>query len=193
MKFITTGNPETGLASGIAKVLDSDFCSRTNGWDLNNEDTQDKFVKYTNLYDGVILNAHTLVGNLAYVQARLMHKIYVNWQDQGRTGHLIGIGSITDHINTEQPWIKYISYRAEKVALENICQTINHNRANISPGIKCSYISVGHMHTPYVDKLHPKEKKLTVEEVAQCIKYIVESPMCIEEITLTADRSSENG
>ena len=46
MKLITTGNPEIGLASGIAKVVDSDFCSRTNGWDLNNEDTQDKFVKY---------------------------------------------------------------------------------------------------------------------------------------------------
>ena len=45
MKFITTGNPETGLASGIAKVLDSDFCSRTNGWDFNDEETQNKFRK----------------------------------------------------------------------------------------------------------------------------------------------------
>ena len=46
------------------------------------------------------------------------------------------------------------------------------------------------MHTPYVDKLHPDEKKLTVEEVAECIKYITESPMCIEEITLTANRNA---
>jgi len=189
MQFITTGNPETGLASGIAKVLDSDFYSRSNGWDINDEEIQNKFVELTHQYDGVILNAHTLVGNLAYVQARMMHKIYVSWLEAGKTGHLIGIGSITDHINTEQPWIKYISYRAEKVALENICQTINHNRTNVSPGILCTYISVGHMHTPYVDRLHPEEKKLTVEEVAECIKYIAESKMCIEEITITANRN----
>ena len=191
MKILVSGNKDYGLAMGINHVMGGDYYSTSNGYDFSKEEDQYGFVKKSLHYDVVILNCHTKVANLSYQQAKMMHKIYVSWLEEKKTGHLFGIGSITDHINTEQPWIKYISYRAEKVALKNLCQTINHNRANVSPGIKCTYLSVGHMHTPFVDKLHPNEKKLHVVDVAKLIKQIAETDLCIEEMTVTADRNNE--
>ena len=47
------------------------------------------------------------------------------------------------------------------------------------------------MHTPFVDKLNPDEKKLHVVDVAKLIKQIAETDLCIEEMTVTADRNNE--
>lgn len=107
-----------------------------------------------------------------------------------RPKHFICIGSISDHINKEQPWLKYISYGAEKLALQRLCETINHNREEITPNIKCTYMSIGHMHTPLVDRYHPEEIKLDTNYVAKIIDWIINSPECIESITLTKDKSN---
>jgi NAD(P)-dependent dehydrogenase (short-subunit alcohol dehydrogenase family) len=187
MKIITTGNPTYGLASGMNNVLNSNFASRVNGYNLSTNAGMDKFCQDAIYYDIVILNCYTEEMN-NYSQARLLHKLYINWQKIEKRGHIICIGSISDHISTEQPWLKYISYGAEKLALKQLCQTINHNRENISPNIKCTYISLGHMHTPLVDKYHPDEIKLNTNYVAEVIKWIIDAPECIESITLTKDK-----
>lgn len=187
MHIITTGNSTYGLAAGINSVLKSSFASRSNGYNLSTEAGMDKFCHIAVHYDVVILNCYTEEMN-NYSQSRLLHKLYVEWQQIEKCGHIICIGSISDHINTEQPWLKYISYGAEKLALKQLCQTINHNRDRISPNIKCTYVSLGHMHTPYVDKLHPDEVKLDTAHVANVLKWIIEMPECIEEITLTKDK-----
>jgi hypothetical protein len=189
MKILTTGNPKYGLASAISTVLGGNFASRSNGYDLSTDDGMDKFCQDAIIYDTVIINCYTEKMN-NYSQVRLLHKLYIELQSVNKAQHIVCIGSISDHINKEQPWLKYISYGAEKVALKQLCQTINHNRNEITPSIRCTYVSLGHMHTPYVDKLHPTEKKLDTITVANTIKYIVEFPECIEEITLTKDRKN---
>lgn len=188
-KIITTGNPKYGLAAGIDATLNSSFASRTTGYDLSTDEGMDKFCHVACHYDVVIVNCYTEKMN-NYSQARLLHKLYVGWQETGNHGHLICIGSISDHINTAQPWMKYVSYSSEKLALKQLCQTINHNRETVSPNIKCTYISLGHMHTPYVDKLHPAESKLTTTSVAELIKTIIYMADCIEEITFTKDTTT---
>ena len=184
IKVLTTGNPKYGLAAGIQATFNSSFASRSNGYDLSTDDGMDKFCHVACHYDVVIINCYTEKMN-NYSQARLLHKLYVGWQETGNSGHIICIGSISDHINTAQPWMKYISYSSEKLALKQLCQTINHNRDTVSPNIKCTYVSLGHMHTPYVDNLHPAETKLNTEYVASVLKWIIDAPECIEEITLT--------
>lgn len=184
LKVLTTGNPSYGLASGISSIIGSDFCSRTNGFDISTDLGMDAFCNESEGYDVVILNCYTEKMN-NYSQARLLHKIYVEWCKMKKHGHIIAIGSISDHINTSQPWLKYISYSSEKIALKNLCQIINHNRKDVSPTIKCTYVCLGHMHTPYVDKLHPNEEKLDVKYVARMVKWLIDEPECIEEITLT--------
>jgi hypothetical protein len=190
MKVLTTGNPKYGLAEGIAKTLKSSFASRSNGYDLSSDEGMDKFVHLAINYDIIIINCYTEKMN-NYSQVRLLHKLYTQAQEQSLKIHIICIGSISDHINTEQSWLKYISYGAEKLALQRLCETINHNRENISPQIKCTYLSLGHMHTPLVDRYHPAEIKLNTEYVASLIKWIIDSPECIESITITKDK--ENG
>jgi hypothetical protein len=190
MKIITTGNPTYGLASGINAVIGGRFCSKSTGYDLATDDGMNKFVYDAQPYDVVIINCYTDKMN-NYSQARLLHKLYTTWQETGASGHAICIGSISDHINTLQPSMKYISYASEKLALKNLCQTINHNRVSMTQNIKCTYVSLGHMHTPYVDKLHPSEVKLDVTYVASVLKWIIDAPECIEEITLT--KNAANG
>lgn len=182
--ILTTGNPSYGLAAGINTLLKSSFASRSNGYDLSTDEGMDKFCHIACHYDVVILNCYTEKMN-NYSQVRLLHKLYVDWEQSNKSGHVICIGSISDHINAAQPWLKYISYSSEKIALKQLCQTINHNRTNITPNIKCTYMSLGHMHTPYVDKLHPDEPKLNTEYVASVIKWIIDAPECVEDITLT--------
>jgi hypothetical protein len=116
--------------------------------------------------------------------------LYELFEANKKTVHLICIGSISDHINKEQPWLKYISYGAEKLALQRLCETINHNREDITPNVKCTYISLGHMHTPLVDRYHPDEVKLNTEYVADVIQWIIDAPECIESITLTKDKTN---
>jgi hypothetical protein len=187
MKILTTGNSKYGLAEGIAKTLKSSFASRSNGYDLSSDEGMDKFVHLAIHYDIVIINCYTEKMN-NYSQARLLHKLYTESVEQQCKMHIVCIGSISDHINTEQPWLKYLSYSAEKLALQRLCETINHNKEKISPFIKCTYVSLGHMHTPLVDRYHPQEIKLNTEYVASVIKWVIDAPECIESITITKDK-----
>lgn len=183
MKIITTGNSKYGLASAIQNT---DYASRSNGYDLETDDGIQKFCQLALGYDVVILNCYTEKMN-NYSQVRLLHELYIQSIESNLKIHLIAIGSISDHINKEQPWLKYISYGSEKIALKNLCETINHNRVSISPNVKCTYVSLGHMHTPLVDKYHPDEVKLNTTYVASIIKWIIDAPECIEAITITKD------
>lgn len=187
-KIITTGNSAYGLAAGINKIIGGDFASRSNGYNLETDDGMDKFCKTALDYDVVIVNCYTEKMN-NYSQARLLHKLYVLSHEKNIKKHIVCIGSISDHINKEQPWLKYLSYSSEKLALKNLCQTINHNRSTISPNIKCTYVSLGHMHTPLVDRYHPTEDKLNTDYVAKILQWIIDDAECIEEITITKDRN----
>lgn len=184
-KIITTGNPNYGLASSIKNT---DYASRSNGYDLSTDDGMQKFCNTATQYDVVILNCYTEKMN-NYSQVRLLHMLYEKFCENKIPVHFVCIGSISDHINKEQPWLKYISYGAEKLALQRLCETINHNRENITPYIKCTYISLGHMHTPLVDRYHPEEVKLNTEYVAEVIDWIISAPECVESITVTKDKS----
>lgn len=190
MKVITTGNPNYGLASSINSIIGGDFASRSSGYNLETDDGMEQFCSVAKQYDIIIINCYTEKMN-NYSQARLLHKMYLECMiNSTKDYHIVCIGSISDHINTEQPWIKYVSYGSEKVALKSLCQTLNHNRNNVSPNVKCTYISLGHMHTPYVDNLHPDEDKLDTDEVSKLIKWIIESKECIEEITFTRNKKN---
>jgi hypothetical protein len=185
--IITTGNPKYGLAEGINKIIGGSFASRSNGYDLETDDGMDNFCQTAMKYDAIIINCYTEKMN-NYSQARLLHKLYILFHEKNVKKYIICIGSISDHINKEQTWLKYLSYSSEKLALKNLCQVINHNRNLISPNIKCTYVSLGHMHTPLVDSYHPDEIKLNTEYVAEKLKWLLNTEECIEEITITKDK-----
>ena len=186
MKIITTGNPNYGLASSIKNTS---YASRSNGYDLSTDEGMNKFCHIAIHYDVIIINCYTEKMN-NYSQVRLLHMLYELFEANKKPVHFVCIGSISDHINKNQPWLKYISYGAEKLALQRLCETINHNREVITPNVKCTYLSLGHMHTPLVDRYHPEEIKLNTEYVADVIEWIINAPECIESITLTKDKSN---
>jgi len=186
--ILTTGNPKYGLAAGIDKIIGGSFASRSSGCDLDNDEGMDKFCQLALDYDVIIVNCYTEKMN-NYSQARLLHKLYILFHELNLKKYIICVGSISDHINKEQTWLKYLSYGSEKLALKNLCQVINHNRNVISPNIKCTYISLGHMHTPLVDRYHPDELKLSTEYVANKIKWLIDTEESIEEITITKNNS----
>jgi len=186
MKIITTGNPNYGLASSIKNTS---YASRSNGYDLSTDEGMNTFCQVAIHYDVIIINCYTEKMN-NYSQARLLHMLYELFEENKKPVHFVCIGSISDHINKNQPWLKYISYSAEKLALQRLCETINHNREEITPNVKCTYLSLGHMHTPLVDRYHPEEIKLNTEYVADVIEWIINAPECIESITLTKDKSN---
>jgi hypothetical protein len=184
LRCLVTGNKEYGLAQALAKHLDADFVSRSNDYDLSLDEGMDKCAELSTEYDCVFINCYTEKMN-NYSQARLLHKIYAKWLELEKGGHLVCIGSISDTFSSKgQEWIKYLSYGTEKLALKDLSHLINQNRETCSPNISCSYVSLGHMHTPYVDRLHPDERKLSTDRVATLLKWVLEQPEFIEEIRI---------
>ena len=186
MNVLVSGNPRYGLAESLNKVFTATFVSRsTCGVDLCFDEGMDEFVKLSHSYSHIIVNSYTEKMN-NYSQVRLLHKLYVSWVERQKKGHIICIGSMLDHcVGQEQRWLKYLSYGTEKLALKNLSETISRNRESFSPGVECTYVALGHMHTPYTDRLHPNEEKLNTLYVANVIKWIIEQEDCIESICVT--------
>lgn len=171
-KIIVSGNKEHGVASGINSVLQNDyditFCSRKTGFDLTTEKGRIDFIELSMDHDIFINNAALWKFN----QTLLLEGVWKAWNDSGKKGQIINLGSTADRQIYGGNWL----YPSEKSALKH--QSISQSMSALGgSNIKVSYLSYGYVKTPKIEMKHPDKMKHDPIEIAKIIKWIIEYPV----------------
>ena len=111
----------TGSSKGIGAAINKQFkeqghttigFNRTEGWDISDQQIQDKIVQQVKDCDLFINNAHA-----GFSQVDLLFKLYESWKGQEKIIVNIGSSITMRWENTH----RFIKYRNEKVALDDAC------------------------------------------------------------------------
>ncbi len=172
MKILVTGNPDYGIAKSLKEVLTTDhelvFLSRkTNDTDLTTEAGIAKLLHYSTDCD-VFINNSCLTD---FAQTTVYYKLWNYWKSIKKSGTIVNMGSNAEKI-VNQSWM----YSAEKAALKKASEQGAYKSAWERSGIKVTYISVGHVNTPFIEKRDPGFKKHTMEEIANLVKWVIDYP-----------------
>lgn len=175
--ILTTGNPTYGLAKAIQSVIGGDFVSRTNGHDLTTDTGRATVARMSLSYD-VFINCAAL---WRFHQTMVLEEVWKAWQEAGKSGTIINIGSTADTGVRGGAW----RYPIEKKALRDYNRNLTYSAIGGS-GIRVSYISYGYLSTPSVEAKHPDKKKIDPLYAAGIIKWVLEQPpgVNIHEISL---------
>jgi NAD(P)-dependent dehydrogenase (short-subunit alcohol dehydrogenase family) len=171
-KIIISGNKNYGVAEGINTILGSEyhltFCSRKTGFELTNESDRKRFAELSLDHDIFINNAALWRFN----QILLLEEVWKTWNDAGKKGHIINLGSTADRQINGGNWM----YPAEKNALRH--QSLSQAMWTLGGNpIKVTYLGYGYVKTPGVEKKHPTKNKHEPIEIAKMIKWIIEYPI----------------
>lgn len=179
MTVFATGNPNYGIAKALsAQFPGIEWLSRSTGWNLLSIDEVDRAVRHS-LQCDVFLNISKLD---FFFQTVLAQRIACFWIKNEKAGHIVNVGSTAD-----QSWTHRGPYPAEKVALQHYTHQIHTQWTNGKHQVRMSYLAIGHVDTPtnphYGD---PKVKKMTPEEVAEALLFLVHQPehLNIEELRM---------
>jgi len=170
MKILLTGNGKYGLSKELYNSLnqfyDVDCFSRSNGYDLEIKENQDKLSKSSLQYD-IFINCSKLNN---FNQTILLKKVWDLWNQKNKKGTIINIGSTVD------TGLKGGSrlYTVEKVSLKNLSRKLSLDTSN-GNGIKVSYISVGYLDTEGVS--FQDKVKIKLKDISNTIKWILNSPL----------------
>lgn len=182
MKVLVTGNPNYGIAESINKNFhghELSFYSRNyNDFDLNNPEKIAELVNVSLQFDVFINNARLA----KYNQVKLYEEVYRRWALEKKQGLIINMGSTADTARDAN-----YTYASEKAALKKASEGGSFANNFKNSGIKVTYISVGWVATPVLNRSLPNVKKHSPDEIALLLKWIVEYPVsssCINEIRL---------
>lgn len=178
-KIAVTGNPEKGLAQYIHKKFEknSDFFSRSNGYDFDNEKVIENFCNQTLNYD-IFLNNSALHN---FKQTILLKKVYEKWQENNKKGKIINISSTADRFSYSSNWI----YPVEKTALRQYSCNLS-NKFKKDGLINVSLLSITSLDMPKIREKHPDRKLMLCEDVVEYIDFIIKQPynIVINEISI---------
>lgn len=179
LRILCTGNPtKAGITNSISKTFSNVECIHlSNGYDLVSKEGQDKFRAIIKNYN-VFVNVSQLSNNSQEALLKIAH-------ESGMTGHVFNIGSIAEY----KKWEWYDpAYTAEKRSLRETSLEL------CSEHFKTTHIIAG----GFQDYSNDSPSRMDPQEVANIIKYILNSPINIpvigiEKITDKATEEYLNG
>jgi hypothetical protein len=160
LKILCTGNPnKKGIAKSISdRYENSDFIYLSNGYDLTNNEGQDKFRLIIKNYD-VFINVSQLSDNS---QEKLLKIAY----EEGMKGHVFNIGSIAEY----KKWEWYdIDYANEKRSLRETSLELCSEFFKTTHIIVCGFQDSSNDHPERMDAI----------EIVKVIEYILNSKVNI--------------
>lgn len=184
-KIIISGNKEYGLAKALfEKFPDARFISRTNeNYDLAKFDTRDEFAKISLDYD-VFINCSALSN---FRQTLLLQKVYQVWLENSKKGQIISFGSTADTPVKGTQWM----YPIEKKALKSFCRNLSMaslgGHGSEPSGIRITYLSMGYLATPNVEKKHPQVRKIDTGYIANLVEWVLSQPENVNLSEITID------
>jgi NADP-dependent 3-hydroxy acid dehydrogenase YdfG len=177
--IMCTGNPEYGLAQGIAERWpETEFVGRSTwGYDLTDASYQDKLAEKALKYD-VFINCSAL---WKFNQCLVLDVVYKAALKNGKRLHIVNIGSTTDRTSKGTDWL----YHFEKKALRDMSNSLGL-KGVWATGPKVSYISVGTLGNNA--HKHPGRKTLAISEAVDYIEFVLNAPdhLTINEISIDA-------
>lgn len=172
MKILITGKKEYGVASALYKHYPyATFISRNETeHDLTDMQHQ-KDVAEIALEHDVFINSSAL---WRFNQTLLLQAVFGNCLENKHHIHIINIGSTVERVTKG----RVSNYAHDKEALKNQSHEYSLTSVwNPKPTIpRCTYVSFGTMPTPGAMEQHPDRKKITLDEVANYIKWIIDTP-----------------
>jgi short-subunit dehydrogenase len=166
MDILISGNPTEGLAKSLHTLYpDATYCSRSNGYDLVENQGINAFAELSTQYDVVIVNSALW----RFHQTVLLDAVHKACRKAQNNAHIICIGSTTDKTSKGTTWL----YNAEKKALKDYCNSLGLIGVWHS-GPKVSYISFGTLSNN--QHKHPDRKCLDIDKAASYIKWLINQP-----------------
>ena len=165
MKVSITGHT-SGIGKSLYETLDNTIgFSRSNGYDIKNDDVINKIYELSKDCDIFINSAY-----FKDSQLKLYSKFYENWRYKEKT--IINIISKTVYSKLNDEYTKYKKELSEK--------TIQNT--DMGGYKKCRVVNVnpGYVKTKMTEKFHSKERMLGVEELTDIIKWIIKLPQHIQ-------------
>lgn len=173
----------TGHTKGIGKGLYDHFVdkgykvqgfSRSNGYDLNNQDAMDRIVNETLDADIFFNNAFNVLGGFA--QTKLLHDLYHRWKD--KEGWIFNLSSVaSDYISGRK---EEKLYPITKVALDSYAKQLTW----LLPRVNIVLIRPGRVDTPLIKPI--PGRKLRVSDVVNTVEWVLNQPedVHISEVTI---------
>ena len=166
----------TGHTKRIGKAIYDAFpnsigFSKSNGYDINNKDSRTKIIHAVNDCNIFINNAHEGFG-----QVELLNDIFTAWKN--KPALIINIGVDTVPYTNWQ--VVHDQYPVEKVALHSQGELLQNQKRKC----KITTLALG-----YVDTEFNKDYdggKLSYDNIIDTIKWIIEQPMEIKFMVLSA-------
>jgi short-subunit dehydrogenase len=171
VKILISGNATHGLSAAIGNLYPGqvEFASRSTGYDLCEREGRDAFVELSLAADIVIICAALY----QFQQTVLLEAVSKRCRGEGKTPHIIVIGSTTDRVKNGKPWL----YNAEKKALRDFSNTLSIGGVWSEDLPKVSYISFGTLSNNAAK--HPDRKCLSIQDAAEYIKWLIMQPKCV--------------
>lgn len=176
MKILMTGNPEENIAKAIKEEYpETHFVSRSENsnyqMDLCNDSNIEKLSKISLNYD-VFINSSLLKN---FYQTIILQHVWTEWRSVNKSGHIISFGSSADY------WIRADNklYGIEKRSLRDLNRSLSLHVQWYDSKIKTTYFAFGGVNTPNSEKQWPAFSKHTTTEIANNVKWIIESPINI--------------
>ena len=167
-KILVAGNPNYGIAKAIAERWPvADFASRSNDYDLCDEQARQSFAEKSLQYDVVICCSALW----RFQQSLVLDQVWKLWDQRGKKGQIICLGSTADLGARSSNWL----YPVEKKALKALCRNLSLC-AQKGGGIRVNYLTLGYVDTPKTESKHPGKNKLTSGYVVDLIEWILSQP-----------------
>lgn len=179
MKTLITGNKNYGLAKAVSEVLPCSFASRSNGFDLCNSTDRQRLAEESLNYD-VFINCAAL---WRFNQTLVLQDVWNLWEKNAHQGHIINIGSTADVATKATAW----AYPIEKKALREQSANLALMSVWSNTNIRVSYISLGSLDTDKVKKKHPDRTRMSLQQAAEMIAWVVNSPNSLNINSLHVD------
>ena len=180
-RILITGNPEFGLAKSMVGIWpDAVFVSRTNGWDLTDDQRKRDLAKECLNYD-VFINNSAL---WKYHQSLLLREVYSAAKDVGHPLRIICVGSTTDRTSKGNDWL----YHHEKKALREYCNSLSL-LSIWGGGPKVTLVSFGTLSNN--QHKHPDRNCMDIDAAAAYVKWVVDQPISLGINELSIDPTQE--
>lgn len=182
MKILMTGNPDYGVASGVARIYPSaTFISRSTeiAMDLTIPDNQQRLADLSLGYDCFINNS--LLADFA--QCHILQRVWTTWKENGHHGLIINCGSAVDYLVRPDNRL----YGIGKKSLRDLSRNLSLYTTWENSGIRCSYVSFGGVETPKTLSIWPHFTHMSVDDCAQFISWVIQAPphLNIDELHFT--------
>ena len=173
-KILITGNPTIGLARAMYDIWPTAvFASRSNGWDLIDDQRKRDLAVASLDYDVFINNSALWKSH----QTLLLKEVYTTAKDANHPLHIVCIGSTTDRTSKGNDWL----YHHEKKALREYCNSLSLI-GTWGGGPRVTLLSFGTLSNN--QHRHLDRKCMDIELAAMYVKWVLDQPIGINELSI---------